>query len=178
MKKTLLTMLLVVGASQVFAAERSNLQVFRDVEKQVTHYVYFTIFDSVHAALDEGVVTLTGRVTLPHKADAIAKRVSRVTGVTAVRNRIGVLPVSRFDDDLRLGMALALYAHPALSQYARGANPPIHVIVERGRVTIEGVVNNHSDRLIATQVARSFATFGVTNSLLTSAEAKQQLERL
>ncbi len=108
MKKTLLTMLLVCGASQVFAAERPNLQVFRDVEKQVTHYVYFTIFDSVHATLDEGVVTLTGRVTLPYKADAIAERVSRVTGVTAVRNRIGVLPVSGFDDDLRLGVARAL----------------------------------------------------------------------
>lgn len=178
MKKTLLTILLVVGASQVFAAERPNLQIFRDVEKQVTHYIYFTIFDSVHAALDEGVVTLTGRVTLPYKADAIAKRVSRVTGVTAVRNRIGVLPFSGFDDDLRLSMARALYAHPALSQYARGANPPIHLIVERGRVTIEGVVNNHSDRLITTQVASAFATFGVTNNLQTSEEVKEQLERL
>ena len=178
MKKTLLTLVLAATVTPGFAAERTTLTVLRDVERQVEHYVYFTIFDAVHATVDDGVVTLTGKVTQPFKAEAIAKRVARVDGVTAVRNRITALPLSRFDDALRLQMADALYRHPALSQYGGGANPPIHVIVENGRVTLDGIVNNHSDRVVATAVARSFTTFGVTNALKTRAEAKAELERL
>src|ERR1044071_5579609 len=88
-------------ASPLRAADSDdNLQLFNGVSKAVQRYAWFTIFDSVSASVDDGVVTLHGKVTMPYKATDIAKQVGKVKGVTAVVNQIQVLPVSRFDDQL------------------------------------------------------------------------------
>jgi hyperosmotically inducible periplasmic protein len=160
------------------AAGPEHLQVFRAVQRQVLNYVYFTIFDNVEAQIDNGVVTLTGKVTMPFKSTDIAKRVARVEGVTAVRNRIQALPVSQFDDDLRVRLARAIYGHSNFIGYGSQANPPIHIIVDRGRVTLEGVVNSEVDRMLARSIAGSFLAFEVKNELKTTAEAREELERL
>jgi len=180
MKKAIFSALLTMGlASSAFAADRSDLQIFNDVSKKVNRYSYFTIFDSVHANIHNGVVKLTGKVTMPYKASDIEKRVAEVEGVKQVVNKIETLPVSQFDNDLRLRIARALYANPALQMYGLGPNPSIHVIVERGHVTLDGVVNNDSDRLIAMSVARGFGSFGaVKNDLKTTEEVKSDLEKL
>ena len=78
--------------------ERKDLQLFNDVAKTVNRYDRFTIFDDVSAEVKDGVVTLTGKVTMPYKSDDIERRVSKVDGVREVRNRITVLPVSMMDD--------------------------------------------------------------------------------
>jgi len=179
MKKLFLAVLLMLGfVSSAFASDRTNFDVFRDVSTQVNRYAYFTIFDSVHANVDSGYVTLSGKVTMPYKASDIEKRVAQIDGVKGVRNTITVLPVSSFDDDLRLRIARAVYAHPVLSRYGLGPNPSIHVIVEHGRVTLDGVVNNDMDRLIAGTVARSSMAFNVKNALRTSDEMAEQMEQL
>lgn len=180
MKKTIMMALLALCVARTArAAERTNLQMFNDVSKQVVSYAYFGIFDTVHARVHDGVVTLTGKVTMPFKADEIAQRVAKVEGVTQVRNRIEALPVSQFDSSLRRQIASAIYSHPALAQYGLGPNPSIHVIVERGRVVLDGVVNNDADRIIARTVASSFGSFGtVKNELQTSDEVKHDLEKL
>ena len=83
MNKPLLAILLMLGfAGTTFAEDRTNFEVFRDVSDQVNNYVYFTLFDSVHASVDAGHVTLSGKVTMPYKASDIEKRVARVDGVT------------------------------------------------------------------------------------------------
>ena len=179
MRRSLLAALLVLGVSTTaFAQTRTNLELFTDVSAQVNRYVYFTIFDSVSASANNGVVTLSGRVTMPYKSSDIEKRVARIAGVSGVQNTITVLPVSSFDDSLRRGIARALYSNPFLSMYGLGANPSIHVIVERGRVTLDGVVNSEMDKVIANSVARSFLAFGVKNELKTSAEVEQLLKTL
>ncbi len=177
--KVFLSALLMLGLSgTAMAAEREDLAIFHDVSKQVQRYVYFTMFDTVSADVDNGIVVLTGKVTMPYKATDIARQVAKVDGVRQVHNRIETLPVSQFDDNLRLSIARALYSHPALHQYGLGVNPSIHVIVERGRVTLDGVVNNDSDRSIAHQITRSFGAFETKNELKTSAEMKVELEKL
>jgi len=144
----------------------------------VQRYSFFTIFDAVHASVADGVVTLSGKVTMPYKSSDIAKRVAKVDGVTSVVNHLEVLPVSMFDDQLRVRIARAIYSNPSLSNYGLGANPSIHVIVDRGRVTLDGVVMNNMDRQIARTVVGSFSTFGIKNELKTDAEMKQDLEKL
>ena len=179
MRTTIFGTLLLIGlASPAFASDRSDFEVYRDASAQVNHYVYFTIFDNVAIGIDAGYVTLSGKVTMPFKAAAIEKRVARVDGVKGVKNTIEVLPVSLFDDDLRWNIARALYANPALSRYGVGPTPSIHVIVEHGRVTLNGVVDFDMDKVVASMVARSFPAFGVTNELKTNDEMQQLLEKL
>ena len=116
MKKLLLSATVMLGlamlglASPSFAADRTNYDIYKDVTRQVTGYAFFTIFDTIRADVDDGVVTLTGKVTLPFKSRDIEKRVAKVAGVTAVRNRIEALPVSQMDNQLRMGIARA--RHP------------------------------------------------------------------
>ena len=159
-------------------AADDTLQLFRSVQKQVLQYPHFTIFDSVHTQFDEGVVTLSGKVTMPYKRNDLEKRIARVDGVTAVKNEIEVLPVSGFDDDLRLRIARAIYGNSNFWNYASMVNPPIHIIVERGHVTLEGVVNSNVDRMLARSLASGFGVFSLTNNLKTDAEAKAELEKL
>jgi osmotically-inducible protein OsmY len=56
-------------------------------------------------------------------------------------------------------------------------NPPIHIIVEHGRVTLTGVVQSDVDRMLARSLATSFDAFSVTNNLKTDAEVREQLEK-
>jgi osmotically-inducible protein OsmY len=47
-----------------------------------------------------------------------------------------------------------------------GTNPSIHIIVNRGQVTLEGVVSNKLDKQLAYMAAsRVFGAFSVTNNL-------------
>ena len=169
---------MLLALSTPALAQDNNLQLFRSVQRQVLQYPHFTIFDSVNAEIDNGVVTLTGKVTMPYKRDDIEKRVSRVSGIREVQNKLEVLPVSQFDDELRYLIARAIYTNPAFSQFASMVNPPIHVIVDRGRVTLEGVVISDVDKMVARSIASSFPAFEVKNELKTEQEVKRQLEQL
>ena len=165
-------------SAPALAADSGNLQIFRNVSKQVLQYSQFTVFDNVQAEVNEGIVTLTGKVTMPYKAKDIEKRVAKLTGVTQVNNQIETLPVSQFDDDLRRGIARAIYGNSNFWGYGSMVNPPIHIIVDHGHVTLEGVVNSNVDRAIARSLASGFAAFSVTNNLKTDAEMKAELERI
>ena len=172
-----LAILLLPGL--VFAQdERKDFQVFQDVAKAVTTYTRFTVFDDVEGSVDHGVVTLTGKVTMPYQATDIEKRVAKVAGVRQVRNEITVLPVSFFDDDLRYDIARSIYGNPAFWHYAAMANPPIHIVVENGRVTLTGVVNNNVERVLARSLATRFGAFSVDNQLKTDAEMQALLEKM
>jgi hyperosmotically inducible protein len=161
-----------------WAAAPGDFQIFQDVSKQVLRYPQFTIFDSISAEVVDGVVTLHGKVTMPYKRNDIERRIAEVAGVKQVHNAITVLPVSLFDDDLRFQIARALYGNSNFWRYGSMVNPPIHIIVENGRVTLEGVVNSNIDRMLARSIASSSNAFEVTNNLKTDAEAKAELEKI
>jgi hyperosmotically inducible periplasmic protein len=160
------------------AAGNEDLQVFRDVQKQVLQYPHFTIFDSVNAEIEDGMVVLTGKVTMPYKRNDIEKRIAKLDSVAEVQNRIEVLPVSQYDDELRLRISRAIYRNSNFWHYATMANPPIHIIVDHGHVTLEGVVNNNVDRMLARSLASGFGAFSVKNELKTDAEVSAELEKL
>ncbi len=175
----LLSASLALAANVALGAttDRKDLQVFDDVAKSVNRYAHFTIFDDVNAKVSDGVVTLTGRVTMPYKRDDIMKRVARTDGVREVRDDIQVLPVSRSDDQLRYRIARAIYGNPNFWNYALGPNPPIHIIVEHGHVTLTGVVNNDVDRRLARSLVDQFGVMSVTSDLKTEAEVRSAIEK-
>jgi hyperosmotically inducible periplasmic protein len=172
---------LLLTASVALAAdsqtERKDFQVLKDVATSVERYTQFTIFDDVNASVKDGVVTLTGRVTMPYKRDDIGKRVAKIDGVREVRNSIADLPVSQFDDELRYRIARAIYGHSNFWNYAIMPNPPIHIVVERGRVTLTGVVGSDVDRMLARSLASQFGAFSINNELKTDAEVREALEK-
>jgi hyperosmotically inducible protein len=159
------------------SAQPRDFQVLKDVAATVDRYTQFTIFDDVNAAVKDGAVTLTGSVTMPYKRDDIAKRVAQIDGVTSVRDDIRVLPVSQFDDELRYRIARSIYSHSNFWNYAIMPNPPIHIVVEHGRVTLTGVVNSNVDRVLARSLATQFGALSVTNDLKTDAEMQALLEK-
>ena len=156
--------------------ERKDLQVFNDIADQVNRYTQLTIFDSISASVADGRVVLTGWVTMPYKRDDLARRAGKVAGVTAIDNQIGVLPVSQMDDQLRFQIARAIYGHSLFWNYAMMVNPPIRVIVNHGRVTLEGVVQSNVERMLARSLATGFGAFEVRNELKTDAEMREGVE--
>jgi len=167
-----------VSADDEAIIGRANLAVFKDVSNQVLGYVNFTVFDDISASVEDGVVTLSGHVTMPYKKEDIARRVSRVAGVNVVQNKIQVLPVSIFDDELRFRIARAIYGNPAFWHYANMAQPPIHIVVKNGHVTLAGVVNSNVERALARSLATGFGAFDVKNALRTDDEMKNDLEKI
>lgn len=86
-------------------------------------------------------------------------------------------PVSRFDDQLRYRFARAIYGHYGFRHYSR-LYPPVHIVVERGHVTLEGVVSNEMDKALARSLTSQLGAFSVTNELQTVDDAKAELEFL
>ena len=167
----------VALAGSIVQTERKDFQVAKDIATSVQRYTRFTIFDDVSVNVKEGIVTLTGKVTMPFKRDDIAKRVAGIDGVRGVRDEIGVLPVSQFDDELRYRIARSIYNNSNFWSYAIMPNPPIHIVVEHGRVTLTGVVQSEVDRMLARSLATQFGALSVTSELKTDAEVGDALAK-
>jgi len=165
-------------ASVASAQERKDLQVFRDISNSVNRYTQFTIFDNIEASVTDGNVVLSGWVTMPYKKNDIERRVRKIDGVAMVENKIEVLPVSQFDDELRYRIARAIYSNSSFWNYAAMANPPIHIVVNRGRVVLTGVVQSNVERMLARSLATGFGSFEVTNALKTDEEMRAELEKI
>jgi osmotically-inducible protein OsmY len=175
---TLMFAFTLAAGSTALAQERKDLQVFRDISDSVNRYTQFTIFDNIEAAVTDGNVVLTGFVTMPYKKNDIERRVRKIDGVMTVENRIEVLPVSQFDDELRYRIARAIYSNSSFWNYAAMANPPIHIVVKHGRVTLTGVVQSNVERMLARSLATGFGSFEVKNALKTDEEVRAELERI
>jgi osmotically-inducible protein OsmY len=169
---------LIALTSPAFAeqTERKDLQVFNDIADQVNRYTQLTIFDSIAASVDNGRVVLNGWVTMPYKKDDLERRVRKVEGVNTVDNQIGVLPVSQFDDELRFRIARAIYSNSLFWNYAAMPTPPIRIVVNHGRVSLEGVVQSNVERQLARSLASGFGAFEVKNELKTDAEIREAME--
>jgi len=168
--------LTLVAHTALAQPERKDLQVANDVADAVNRYAFFTVFDDVNANVNQGVVTLTGKVTQPFKSDDIERRIAKVPGITRIVNRMSALPVSQFDDELRFRIARAIYGNANFWNYSAMANPPIHIIVERGRVTLTGVVQSEVDRMLARTLATQFGAMSIKNELKTVAEVRDAIE--
>ena len=175
---TLVVAAMVLGPTAV-RAEDQAFDLFKEVQRQVLRYSFYTVFDDVSIDIDDdGGVTLTGSVTGDHKKKALERRVAKVAGVTRVRNDLELLPASSHDDQLRYRIARAIYGSPHFWRHGARANPPIHIVVNRGHVTLTGVVSSEVDRTLARSLAGQFNAYSVTSELRLPAEIAEELERL
>lgn len=125
------------------------------------------MFNALGLKVENGVVTVSGEVRDYPSRDSALAIVETTPGVKDVIDEINVLPVSQFDDDLRIRVARPIYRHPALSKYAIDPQKPIRIIVDKGRVTLYGVVDSQMDKQIAEMQAKSVPdVFSVDNQLV------------
>ena len=136
-----------VAAKTVVSMPGASLE--REVRHELLMLPYYSVFDHLAFQIDGGIVILSGEVTRPTLKDDAERAIKRIEGVEQVVNKIHVLPVSPFDDQIRVAAFRAIYGTPELNRYAHQAIPPIHIIVENGRITLEGVVANETDRNLA-----------------------------
>ncbi len=141
------------------------------LEEAVHHAIvmqpYYGVFDDIQYSVDNGTVTLEGQVTQPVLKSDVERSIERLAGVSKVVNHIQVLPLSPFDDSIRLAEYRTLYS-PAgtLSRYSWGPIPSIHIIVNHGHVTLTGMVDRQADKNMATLRARLVPNvFSVENKL-------------
>src|SRR5437870_9320365 len=145
-----------------------NSHIIREVRHELRMLPYYGVFDWLEFEVrPDNTVVLRGQVVRPTtKSDAEA-RVKDVEGVSTVVNEIQVLPLSPADDRLRLALYRTLYGWDSpLFRYATQAVPSIHIIVDRGRATLKGIVDSKADSQLAYARARSVpGLFDVKNEL-------------
>lgn len=136
------------------------------IHKELVTLPYYGVFDNLAYKVDGDTVTLSGQVRRPSTRQDAERRVARIEGVDHVINQIEVLPVSGFDDSIRVRAYRAVFRSGGLYRYALGSNPSIHIVVKNGHVTLEGVVSNQMDSQLAYMAARGVSgVFSVANNL-------------
>lgn len=145
---------------------KDSLYMMKKVRKELVMLPYYGVFDNLAYKIDGSTVTLYGQVVRPSTRSSAEKRVRKIEGVERVINNIEVLPLSTFDDSIRARAYRAIFRSGSLYRYAMGANPSIHIIVNRGHITLEGVVSNKMDSQLAYFAANSVpGVFSVRNNL-------------
>jgi hyperosmotically inducible protein len=127
---------------------------------------YYEVFDYLNFTLQGRTVTLEGAVLRATLKPDAERAVKKVEGVEKVINNIVVLPPSPMDDQIRQSVYRAIYNYGPLFKYKNLPNPPIRIIVQSSRVTLEGVVDNENDKNLCTiRVNQLSSVLSVTNDL-------------
>jgi len=145
---------------------RGQQRLVRQVRHELVMLPYYGVFDNLTYRVDGSTVTLLGQVTRPTLKSDAENVVKNIEGVEQVRNEIQVLPLSSMDDRIRIATYRAIYGQTGLDRYALQAVPPIHIVVNNGNVTLEGIVANQADKDMAGLRANGVSgVFSVTNNL-------------
>lgn len=179
--------------------EKAVMALAGNVQRELIRLPQYGLFDNLRFGIKGYTVYLRGVASRPTLKSDAERVVKALEGVEKVINEIEVLPLSPFDDDVRLSVYRAIYGHPALARYNpnRGVplfpslagrtmgitqDPPpgfhpIHIIVKNGNVTLEGIVANTGDRTIAEIQANGSSAFSVTNNLIAANEEGKPKKR-
>ncbi|HXM47477.1 MAG TPA: BON domain-containing protein [Pyrinomonadaceae bacterium] len=128
---------------------------------------YDNAFNYLALSVKEGVATINGDTLNDVAKDSALAIVARTPGVKDVVNQVNVLPVSLFDDSIRVRTARAIYRDSVLGRYASDPVHPIRIVVDNGHVTLYGTVESTMDKTIAGIRANSVpGAFSVENKLV------------
>ncbi len=166
----LFSLLYLPAAAQTGApSQKAEERIQKEVRHELVMLPYFGVFDNIVYKVDGYNVTLMGQVTKPTLKSDAEGVVKRIEGVEKVDNQIEVLPVSPMDDRLRQRLFRAIYGSPTLQRYDMPVIKPIRIIVNKGHVTLEGVVDNEGDKNVANIRAHGVSgVFSIKNNLAVS----------
>src|SRR5258708_3655434 len=125
--------LLLAGTSLVPAVaagpptQTVDQRLSRQIRKELLTMPFLSIFDNLAYRIDGDTVYLSGQTIRPTIQSDAAKRIQHLEGVHRVVNQIEVLPLSPFDDRIRVAVARAIYCQSSLNRYAMGPNPSIRI---------------------------------------------------
>ena len=163
-----------IASDITIAGAESDTALAEEVGKRIRSYAHYTVYDDLTGNVNNGVVTLRGRVTqgTVNKAAELDELISKVRGVRDIENTIQTLAVNPMDDRLRVEIVRAIYSASSFMIYS-AADPPVHVIVDHGNVTLVGVVSSEIDRRTAYANARGVpGTFSVDNQIRIPSELR------
>jgi hyperosmotically inducible periplasmic protein len=147
---------------------RDQAYLTKEIRKELVTLPFYNVFDWFEYKIEpDGTVYLSGQVTRPTLKKDAQRRVEKVEGVDRVINQIEVLPLSPNDDRLRRAVFRELFNfNSPLFRYGQQPVPSIHIIVNRGRLVLKGVVANRGDSDLANIKARGVpGLFEVRNDL-------------
>ena len=165
-KTLIVAALTAVMSISVLAQTTDKPELQKRVRHELVMLPYFSVFDNLSYRIDNGVVTLMGEVTRPTLKSDAEHVVARIEGVKGVHNAIEVLPLSNFDDRIRLATYRAIYGYGPLQRYRLGNQAAIRIIVKNGNVSLEGFVDTAMDKSLANMRANQVpGVFSVNNQL-------------
>jgi len=128
-------------------------------------------FNAITLDVKDGAVTLGGNVRDYPARDSAVAIAETTPGVKDIMDNIEVAPTSTFDDDLRMKLYRVIYGQSSLRRYELDPQKPIRIVVENGKVTLYGVVDNAMDKQIAgVQASGVPGVFSVDNKLVVASQ--------
>jgi hyperosmotically inducible protein len=151
----------------------SDQAIEQQVYKRILQLPRYGVFDFINFKVEDGTVILDGKTISLGTRSAAASTVKRIPGVVNVVNNIDELPLSSFDNQIRR-QTLQSFASKGMSRYFHPVRPDVHIIVENGRVTLEGFVSNRGDYNAMNILAHGvFGVFNVQNNLVAGKDVRR-----
>jgi hyperosmotically inducible protein len=159
-------------------AKSPNGQMSMMVSDEVRHQLLllsnYGIFDWIECEINaDRSATLRGQVTRPTLKSDAENALNKIESIPSIDNQIEVLPLSTSDDQIRIAVYRSIFRYEGpLFRYATQSVPPIHIIVNKGRVALKGVVATEADRQQAFMAANGISgVFEVKNELRVSSKS-------
>jgi len=154
------------------SAKSPNGQMSMLVSDEVRHQLLmlptYGIFDWIECEINaDRTATLRGQVTRPTLKTDAENALRKIESIPSIDNQIEVLPISPSDDQVRIAVYRSIFRYEGpLFRYATQSIPPIHIIVNNGRVTLKGIVATDADSQQAFMAANGVSgVFEVKNEL-------------
>jgi hyperosmotically inducible protein len=179
LKSFLILSIAILGFSFVNVEARSfsedgnttQQQIEKQVFKKIVYMPDYGVFDNIKFSVEGDTVTLQGKVYNAIIRQRAEKQILKIDGVENVINNIEILPPSSFDNRIRRQTVRSFARTGGIYRYLQGPNPSMRIIVERGRLTLEGYVTNNGDSKLANILAQGIpGVFSVTNNLIVTKE--------
>jgi len=159
-----------VNAQRYADTKNSSRTLEQKIFKQLINLPHYGVFDNIKYELRGSTVILSGKVADARNKKDAEDVIEDLNGVQRVVNNIEILPPSGFDNSIRRRI-LRTYADSGLYRYLQEPKPSVRIIVDGGRVELEGYVINRGDYNLMKILANGVSgVFSVQNNLLIEKE--------